>query len=282
MANQRPTAPSSTGVLQSSGNDADIHVLSLSPSRSADDLIDGGGTARNSTSCKFRTPRKRSSGHKPLSTAPCCDVDHCVSTRVRRDNRNNWRDVSGNSSRKPSVAISLAVFLWYLLGVISISSSKVLLSAKNIPPLVLTVQQLIIGVAFLRILLRTQTDEKDKDRLPWRGLQLVPMRFRGTKGDNSDLTKTLCPEKGEARILARPSGGPKLPKNEGTVATMSALIRTTNTPLIKNDLFLAAIYFGFGFLLTNYGFQSGSAAFVETVKAAEPITSASVAGNIPL
>ncbi|KAL7465154.1 hypothetical protein ACHAXS_005491 [Conticribra weissflogii] len=46
---------------------------------------------------------------------------------------------------------------------------------------------------------------------------------------------------------------------------------------LHTQLFLAAIYFALGFLITNYGFQAGSAAFVETVKAAEPITSATTA-----
>jgi drug/metabolite transporter (DMT)-like permease len=40
---------------------------------------------------------------------------------------------------------------------------------------------------------------------------------------------------------------------------------------------LTALYFTFGFLATNYSFERSSASFVETVKAAEPITSAAVA-----
>jgi drug/metabolite transporter (DMT)-like permease len=48
-------------------------------------------------------------------------------------------------------------------------------------------------------------------------------------------------------------------------------------PHIDTQLLLSAIYFTLGFLFTNYGFRSGSAAFVETIKAAEPITSASTA-----
>jgi len=43
------------------------------------------------------------------------------------------------------------------------------------------------------------------------------------------------------------------------------------------DLFLTGAFFCFGFLATNFSFQSSSAAFVETIKAAEPITSAATA-----
>ena len=42
-------------------------------------------------------------------------------------------------------------------------------------------------------------------------------------------------------------------------------------------MILAALYFTFGFLTTNYCFERTSASFVETIKAAEPITSAVVA-----
>eukprot|EP00584_Thalassiosira_punctigera_P016266 CAMPEP_0172569074 /NCGR_PEP_ID=MMETSP1067-20121228/122111_1 /TAXON_ID=265564 ORGANISM="Thalassiosira punctigera, Strain Tpunct2005C2" /NCGR_SAMPLE_ID=MMETSP1067 /ASSEMBLY_ACC=CAM_ASM_000444 /LENGTH=116 /DNA_ID=CAMNT_0013360821 /DNA_START=1 /DNA_END=347 /DNA_ORIENTATION=+ len=56
-----------------------------------------------------------------------------------------------------------------------------------------------------------------------------------------------------------------------------AWIRRSEHGHIHKQLLLAAIYFALGFLLTNYGFQSAEAAFVETIKAAEPFTSATVA-----
>lgn len=43
------------------------------------------------------------------------------------------------------------------------------------------------------------------------------------------------------------------------------------------DLILAGVYFSVGFAATNISFRGASAAFVETVKAAEPITSAATA-----
>ena len=56
----------------------------------------------------------------------------------------------------------LAVLLWYLLGVVSIGTSKLLLMnpqhghVGNVPPLYLTLQQLFIGSNLLRYLLRMQ------------------------------------------------------------------------------------------------------------------------------
>ena len=55
------------------------------------------------------------------------------------------------------------------------------------------------------------------------------------------------------------------------------LKRTTISDLISSNLVLAGVCFAMGFLATNSGFLASSAAFVETVKAAEPITSAMVA-----
>ena len=45
----------------------------------------------------------------------------------------------------------------------------------------------------------------------------------------------------------------------------------------RTDLIMAGVYFALGFLTTNVSFQRSAAAYVETIKAAEPITSASVA-----
>lgn len=51
----------------------------------------------------------------------------------------------------------------------------------------------------------------------------------------------------------------------------------TSSDMVSSNLVLAGICFAMGFLATNSGFLASSAAFVETVKAAEPITSAAVA-----
>jgi drug/metabolite transporter (DMT)-like permease len=65
-------------------------------------------------------------------------------------------------------------------------------------------------------------------------------------------------------------------------STMSHRSRQHSTPRSfwkshQSHLILAALYFTFGFLATNYCFERSSASFVETIKAAEPLTSAAVA-----
>ncbi len=61
---------------------------------------------------------------------------------------------SGNKKDFSSkLQISAAVLLWYLLGVISISTTKIILtdySVAGMTPLILTMQQFVIGIIFLR------------------------------------------------------------------------------------------------------------------------------------
>lgn len=138
-------------------------------------------------------------------------------------------------------SLFLAVVLWYSLGVISIGTSKMLLKDHQTPPLWLTFQQLLIGSSILRLLLM-----KGKN-----GVQPIPM-------PTDDVQ--------EAQQRARPILGMRRQAHR-------------QQPVIPYhpSLLLTGVYFSLGFLLTNFGFSAGSAAFVETVKAAEPLTSAIVA-----
>lgn len=171
------------------------------------------------------------------------------------------------------VPIPLAVLLWYVLGVVSIASSKVLLSTHNVPPLVLTVQQLLIGMTLLRVLLEAQTSVgKGKGEVRSGGLRPVPMQG----GDSHDATTEKCIEAGTARKRKSSNDGAAA---SHVVSAILALLNPSNRTdnYMHKQLFLAGAYFALGFLLTNCGFRSSEAAFVETVKAAEPFTSAAVA-----
>jgi drug/metabolite transporter (DMT)-like permease len=139
-------------------------------------------------------------------------------------------------------SVLLAVALWYSLGVISIGSSKILLMKHedrfgSVPPLYLTFQQLLIGSTLLRTMLR--------------------VGFMGSSG--------IQPWPGSPVATRYPPLQQK--------QLLSSLERFNPNP----SLVFAAVYFTLGFLATNYGFSGSSAAFVETIKASEPITSASVA-----
>jgi drug/metabolite transporter (DMT)-like permease len=131
-------------------------------------------------------------------------------------------------------SLCLAIFLWYSLGVLSIASSKILLTGNGgirVNPLALTLQQLFIGATLLRF--------------------LIHMRFLGSPG-----LKPWPPPVSRNDSSASKSEPPKSGHRE---------------------LLLSAICFALGFLATNFGFAGSAASFVETVKAAEPLTSATVA-----
>ena len=187
---------------------------------------------------------------------------------------------SSNKKTSTILPILCYILLWYLLGVVSIASSKILLSTHYVPPLVLTIQQLIIGMSFLRILLELQTSgDTEKDALFLRGVQPIPIQYRNGNIISDSMKAKSSPDKCiESGMFKRKQSNEYEIKNkQGVISSILALIDGSSSHHIHKQLFLAAIYFAMGFVFTNIGFQSGSAAFVETVKAAEPFTSASVA-----
>lgn len=143
-------------------------------------------------------------------------------------------------------SLFLAVILWYTLGVLSITTSKLLLTRYTdfVSPLVLTFQQLIIGSSVLRFLLRIQFLGMTKGLQPWPHHPATA----GTQWHSHHHTA----------------------KSRST--TILSQLHKTPPYLI-----LAGIYFSLGFLATNFGFSGTNAAFVESIKAAEPITSALIA-----
>eukprot|EP00531_Pseudo-nitzschia_arenysensis_P014505 CAMPEP_0116136028 /NCGR_PEP_ID=MMETSP0329-20121206/11503_1 /TAXON_ID=697910 /ORGANISM="Pseudo-nitzschia arenysensis, Strain B593" /LENGTH=627 /DNA_ID=CAMNT_0003630863 /DNA_START=76 /DNA_END=1959 /DNA_ORIENTATION=- len=161
---------------------------------------------------------------------------------------------SGSSSILPLV---LAVILWYSLGVVSISSSKVLLTpyqgtgiddqylddeyenhaiyqhVGGLPPLFLTLQQLLLGSTFLRL--------------------AIQFKLLG-------LTEGLVP----LDSLLESLGSPRAKSPSQTVFSNPVLRYLVST----------GIFFALGFLTTNMAFGAAAPTYVETLKAAEPITSA--------
>ena len=147
--------------------------------------------------------------------------------RMARQIKSNPRRHSPLQQTLQKLQIPGAILSWYLLGVLSISTTKILLTDYTdcgISPLFLTVQQFVIGVSFLQC---------------W-------MRMRG---DTSPLRISF------ATCFSRKDG------NEYS----------------ERYLLISAICFSLGFLLTNMSFKGSDASFVETIKAAEPLTSAAVA-----
>ena len=309
-------SPSSTGCInnekvntscKSSSQHIDSYPL-IPPSRSADNILNNSNSVIYSESSVVSSNNMSDSDvnynvrqqHAPLYNdninnsngygAPITRRRHLHPTQVAlRPVGSTYTDPSyANSSPRSintspkshknsnSFPIPIAILLWYLLGVISIATSKILLSNNNVPPLVLTVQQLIIGMTFLRLLLELQTSgDVEKDVQFRRGVQPVPLQHRD--GSNDIINMNSSPEKCESGMQNKVIQSKATKHNMGLLSSLHALTNSSIPTHIHNQLFLAAIYFAIGFLLTNIGFQSGSAAFVETVKAAEPFTSASVA-----
>lgn len=157
-----------------------------------------------------------------------------------------YTTTGGSGSGGPNGSLLVAVGLWYTLGVVSIGTSKVLLSdhalgssVGSVPPCYLTLQQLLIGSTLLRFLIRH-------------------------------------------RFLGLTAGLQAWPQKSETEDTSWERRRSTKTDLfsrtpIHPSLVWAAVYFCAGFLATNVAFAKSAASFVETVKASEPLTSAAVA-----
>lgn len=82
------------------------------------------------------------------------------------------------AKRKGQSSLLIAVGLWYSLGIISISTSKVLLSPTQlehgleiagVPPMLLTLQQLGLGSVFLWLLLQGKP-LNSSGLIPWESL----------------------------------------------------------------------------------------------------------------
>lgn len=171
---------------------------------------------------------------------------------------------TSSSSSSSFGSILIPVLLWYSLGVISIGSTKLLLLGKvfghiydhGVSPLYLTLQQQMIGTFLLRYLLK--------------------IRFLGmTSGLQPWPTKSTSTTIGGARSRRNSySVYERLRRHEqaNSANKLGTLFQDYHPSLV-----LCGVYFSLGFLATNFAFNASTPAFVETIKAAEPITSAAVA-----
>ncbi|CAB9522847.1 Phosphoenolpyruvate/phosphate translocator [Seminavis robusta] len=168
-----------------------------------------------------------------------------------------WMKYPMKGTNNSYASLILAVVLWYSLGVVSITTSNLLMmkptrynQVGGVPPLVLTLQQLIIGSMLLWFLLR--------------------IRFMQSPGVQP------WPSPSAAAIAAENSRRKNLLFHHNRPTNSNSLLSDLASSVSPN-LVLAGVCFATGFFATNFGFLASSAAFVETVKAAEPITSAAVA-----
>ena len=132
---------------------------------------------------------------------------------------------------------------WYVLGVLSISTTKIILRdySQIISPLGITLQQLLIGSLFLQLWTISEQPQHTRSNTSYKKKRIKH------DGDH---------EKNDHQYQQR-----------------------TESSWNKSTFYLISISISFtlGFLFTNYSFSAADASFVETIKASEPITSATLA-----
>jgi hypothetical protein len=139
-----PKAPSSYGLNGS----LTMNVTMTSPRNT--------GIPYNPEKAVPGRPRRR--GNATPSSVPK-RKKQSQSIRYRLMNSRWMKNPMQSSSNLTSLIV--AVFLWYMLGVISITTSNLLMMEPRnhvggVPPLYLTLQQLIIGTTLLRLLLHVR------------------------------------------------------------------------------------------------------------------------------
>jgi hypothetical protein len=142
--------------------------------------------------------------------------------------------LSPEGKRQNVYILPMAIIAWYLVGVVSIVTTKVLLTDWQVPPLVVTFQQLSSGSCVLWLYLLVF--QGGAQPWPWDNIQ-------GKKSSSS-----LCIDAGPVETIV------------------------SKTPKRHYDFVLAGLFNALDFLASNTAFSQSAASFVETVKASEPIT----------
>lgn len=170
----------------------------------------------------------------------------------------------------PSILIAIAI--WYILGIVSISTTKILL-VHGIPPLVLTVQQLLIGSTILKFFITWQNNNA-----------ATTTTTNLSVATEDHPKKEIKNEYAKVPLEDLENGGSTTPTPISTTTSTTAITTVHNSDRSLSQLWKEAPYlvisgicFTLGFLATNFGFETSSPSFVETIKAAEPLTSAGLA-----
>jgi hypothetical protein len=142
--------------------------------------------------------------------------------------------ISPEGKRQSVYLLPMAIIAWYIVGVVSIVTTKVLLTDWQVPPLVVTFQQLSSGSCVLWLYLLVF--QGGAQPWPWDNIQ-------GKKSSSS-----LCIDAGPV---------------DTNISKM---------PMRHYDFILAGLFNALDFLASNTAFSQSAASFVETVKASEPIT----------
>lgn len=164
--------------------------------------------------------------------------------------------------------VGLALVVWYLFGVVSVCTTKLLLSMSieegGVPsPLVMTFQQMLLGSATVKFFL-----------VYYRG-QIQPWPKEPSNHNNSAKTNKSHPMSPTSNNNNNSSNMPWWNKNPFHRCWYYYLHVVSN--VMVDYLLLAGLFNGLDFLASNTSFSKSSASFVETIKASEPITTTALA-----
>lgn len=181
--------------------------------------------------------------------APVTEKIHERTAQQHNDEESHHSPDSANSSppspteRKKTWAQRIEILgslsAWYFFGIVAIVTSKILVQEWKCPPLVLTVQQMILGNTILRVVLSARSNVQ-----PWPWESSQPLKSAEDRRGTEELLDKI------RRFL----------------------------PWLGNPTFvLVGVFNAFDFLCSNFAFSMSAAHFVETIKASDPITTATIA-----
>jgi hypothetical protein len=153
----------------------------------------------------------------------------------------------------------------------AIVSTKTLVQEWHCPPLLLTVQQMVLASLLLRLALAV------RDGAP----QPLPWESSMSPCSTSHITKPCHDDDEPGGVLAAVADGEPSTWHRNVLSRYPAVVprvsMLTKMAQYHSSFVLVGIFNALEFLCSNLAFSIADADFVETVKASDPITSAAIA-----
>lgn len=153
-------------------------------------------------------------------------------------NKDESSSEEARSQWKRRFTLSATILVWYSLGVSAIVTTKTLVQEWSCPPLMLTVQQMVLASIIIRIVISVRDGVPQP--LPWE---------QQSHSNKQDETSELWHDKLQRYL-----------------------------PWLAHSSFvLVGVFNALDFLSSNFAFSFSNANFVEAVKSSDPITTATIA-----
>ena len=252
--NRKRERTSNTSAIASTSTSIAPEIITTATTTASGELVGNNNNAsfrrRRGKNNDFNDNQNSNSNHNHYSNASEIMVGGVGSTSKNQQYLSSYSTTSTPSSSSstvttntPTIKLVIIVMFWYVLGVLSISTTKIILRdySQIVSPLRITLQQLLIGSLFLQLWTILEQPRQTRSNTSY--------KKRRIKHDNDH-------EKHDHQYQQRAESS----WNKSTFYLISI-----------------SIFFALGFLFTNYSFSAADASFVETIKASEPITSATLA-----